>query len=428
MKKFTLERLKPLLHRNSIAALFLIIITVFIQSPSSSQTRAAKPVKPQFLKVYGTRLTLGGKTYRNIGANIPDLFLKFLNGQDADAIASLRRADDAGIRCVRCFGGSWGPDELTIFDKEPARWLGAFDRMLAACNTAHITVVPSLLFNIQQIPDYIRKTSGKEERVVEFLTPGSLSNNFAVKYVTTMVSRYKDDPRVLFWEIGNEYNLEADLSFQLKNLPDNQLPTSDHIRSFLIQIGSLIKRMDRHHLVTSGNSDMRPAAWHLRQQMLKFHTSAHPRDYAMDWSRDLYEQYVRMLEFFNPAPMDIVSVHLYGEKENAPLWITRDGEHAFELPWIVAAADRIGKPTFVGEFGEKLFVDGKEQDGKWDSDQMQRIQDGGGPLSMIWSWEYSSDDPAQAVYAITELHTPEMVTRLKTANQALKLLDVNRSK
>ncbi len=399
-----------------------LVFILMIPTASSAQKAAVKPAKPAFLKARGTRLTMAGKSYRNIGANMPDLFLKFLNGQDADAAASLGRAGDAGISCVRCFGGSWGPDELAIFEKEPARWLGAFDRMLAACDAAHITVIPSLLFNIQQMPGYIRKQTGKDEQVADYLTPGSKSNDLAVKYVTTIVSHYKNDYRVLFWEIGNEYNLEADLSSQQKKLPDNQLPTSQQIRDFLIQMATLIKRLDKNHLVTSGNADMRPAAWHLRQQMLNFRDSKTPKDYPMDWSRDLYEQYVTMLQFFNPAPLDIISIHIYGETEDAPLWITRDGEHAFEVPWIVTAADRIGKPIFIGEFGEKLYVDGKEQDGKWDSDLMQRIQDGGGPLSLIWSWEYSSDDPGQALYALTAAHTPEMITRLTTANTALKIL------
>ncbi len=416
----------PTLRSSLIQLVLAVFIISLMQSLSQSQMRVVKQVKPQFLKASGTRLVVNGRTYRNVGANLPDLFLKFLNGQDTDAVASLTRASEAGVRCVRCFGGSWGPDELEIFVKEPARWLESFDRMLSAADTAHITVVPSLLFNIHQMPDYVRKTTRNNEQVGEYLTPGSLSNSLAVKYVSAIVSRYKDDPRILFWEIGNEYNLEADLSFQLKPLPDNQLPNSDQIRTFLMQMGTLIKRLDHHHLVTSGNADMRPAAWHLRVQMLNFSESLHPKDFRMDWSRDLYEQYVTMLSFFNPPPLDIVSVHIYGEKEDGPLWITRDGEHAFELPWIVSAADRMGKPIFIGEFGEKIFQAGNEKDGNWDSDLMQRLQELGGPLAMIWSWEFSTDDPSQSPYSLSALRTPEMIVRLKTANLALKLLDAKK--
>ena len=128
------------------------------------------------------------------------------------------------------------------------------------------------------IPEYVRNKYRHDEQIVEYLTVATESNRLATEYVRAIVSRYRDDPRILFWEIGNEYNLEADLSARWKERPANQIPTSDQIRSFLIQIAMLIKQLDRNHLITSGNSDMRPYAWHIRHAILS-HASPRTFDY-----------------------------------------------------------------------------------------------------------------------------------------------------
>ncbi len=91
---------------------------------------AAKPGR--FLEVRGTRLLLAGRPYRNVGANLPDLFERFLHGQDLAAERSLADAEAPGIRFVRCFGSTWGPADFHLFLDDRQRWLGAYDRMLAA--------------------------------------------------------------------------------------------------------------------------------------------------------------------------------------------------------------------------------------------------------------------------------------------------------
>jgi hypothetical protein len=366
--------------------------------------------------------------YRNIGANIPDLFERFLRGDDAGAIATLTRARDAGVRFVRCFGTTWGPENFGLFEADRARWFGAFDRMLAAADAASIAVVPSLLFNIRMLPDYVRQKTGKVEGVTDYLTPGSASNSLAVTYVTEVVSRYRNDPRVLLWEIGNEYNLEADLSAQWKQRPASDIPNSDQVQAFLIQIAKLIKGLDRRHLVTSGNSDMRPYAWHIRQAMLAHRKDANPTDYPMDWMKDSYDQYKQMLAFFNPPPLDIISVHQYPPGKDTPFWLMENDDYAFVLPWTRRASDILGKPLFVGEFAQKTYVDGKEQETPWLLDFLKRLVgssassfSGAAPLAAVWSWEFDPENPDQSPYSLSPERTPAAIRAIAQANAAIRI-------
>lgn len=394
--------------------------------PATTQQKAPqppkllKPAKPVFLTVRQKQLYLGEIPYRNIGVNIPDLFERFLHGDDASAVKALADAKAAGVHFVRCWGTTWSADGFGTFEQDPTRWMDAFDRMLAAANRDNIAVVPSLLFNPNMLPEYVRRTAGKDEQIVNYLTPGSASNNLAVAYVTAIVSRFANDPRVLFWEIGNEYNLEADLSAQWKSRPTNQIPTSDQICAFLIQIATLIHHLDKRHLVTSGNADMRPAAWHMRQAMLAHRGNPRPLDYPMDWTPDTFPEYREMLDFFNPPPLDILSVHAYPPEANdTPFWITEDGKHAFRLPWISYAAYALGKPLLVGEVGQKVFVSGKEQDTPWLLDALQRVEAGIVPIAAVWSWEFGQGNSDQTVYSLSPQNTPQLVKALTAANSAI---------
>lgn len=403
----------------SVPALLCAIGLSILAGQATAQPAAPKSEKRAFLTVRGTQLTLEGKPYRNVGANIPDLFEKFLLGSDAEGVGMLENAHKAGIRFARCFGATWGPEHFDIFEKDRTRWIDAYDRMLAAADKSEIAVVPSLLFNMNMIPEYIRKTTGRDEQAVNFLTPGTPSNNLAVAYVTAIVSRYGDDRRILFWEIGNEYNLDSDLSGQWKKRPANQIPTSDNVHAFLVQIASLIKSLDKNHPVTSGNADMRSYAWHIRHAMLAHRGKPDPNDYPMDWRKDTFAQYTEMLAFFNPKPLDIICIHQYPPGKDFPGWLTEDDDRALQLVWSRRAADKLKKPLFAGEFGQKTYADGKEQPSLWTKDYLRQLKDGAAPIGALWAWQYRENEPGVSPYLFSPTFTPELVRLLTETNAAL---------
>ncbi|MCS6775219.1 MAG: cellulase family glycosylhydrolase [Chloroherpetonaceae bacterium] len=403
---------------------FLCGITGLLTGSGAPPRRQRAP-RPDFLRVEKTRLYLGDREFRNVGVNVPDLFERFLTGAGANMRDILRRASEAGARFVRCWGTTWGPERFRRFEKEPGQWFAAFDAMLEAVQDAGMRLVPSLLWNPHMLSGYVRQTRDRKEYIVDTLRLNSVSGELALRYVTAVVERYRDDPRVLLWEIGNEYNLEADLSRQhdrAEGRPvraDNQIPTSDDVRDFLIRIARQIKQIDRNHPITSGNADMRPAAWHLHQAMRAHRDRTDPLDFPMDWRRDSFDQYRQMLAFYNPDPLDVLSVHQYPEAGEAFGWVEWSPDQAFHLPWTRTAADIIGKPLFVGEFGQTVWADGREQEAAWTRDFLRRLEAGAAPMAAVWAWEFEPDHPEHGPRSWGAQRTPELIRQLTAVNMAL---------
>jgi hypothetical protein len=372
-----------------------------------------------FLHASGTQLRKNGVPYRNVGANMPDLFVRFLLDQDAGAQESLDVARAAGIRFVRCFGATWGTKNFDIFEKDRDRWFSAYERMLSAAHKREIEIVPSLMFNAGMIPAYIRENKRGDDQIVEFLTPGTPSNELAVEYVTAIVSRFKDDRRILFWEIGNEYNLMADLSSKWQARPPNEIPTSSQVRAFLVQMAILIKTIDPNHMVTAGHSEMRPYAWHIRQSMLSHVGKPDQTAWPMDWTADTYLQYVEIMRVFNPPPLDLISVHHYPLGTSTPPWVPRDDTRDVIIDWTRAAADDIGLPLFIGEFGQETFLEGREQAAPFTADVLRRIVEGVVPIAAIWSWEFDRE-PQHVPFSLSIEKTPAIARRILEVNRLLR--------
>ena len=397
------------------------------QNPAATKPAPAPPSLKRapllFLKIQDrTQLMLGSVPYHNVGVNIPDLFERFLRGDEAGAERALQDAHAAGARFVRCWATAYTPDGFAAFETDQAKWLTAFDRMLTAADNADIALVPSLLYNIRMLPAYAGRPNGTPDTLAQYLTPGSRSNTLALAYINALVPRCKNDARVLFWEIGNEYNLEADLSTASTGRAAGDVVTSDQVRAFLAQMAARIHVLDKRHYVTSGNGDMRPSAQHLRNAMLAGATSGHPRDFAPDFTIDTYEQYRDMLAFYNPPGVDIVSVHQYPPAPDTPLvnqgasWLVEDGVHALRLPWTQYAVDSLHKPLFVGAFGQKIIVDGKEQDAPWALDYLRRTQTGGTSLTALYAWEFDAYTPGQPSFSLSPTRAPRMTLALATTN------------
>ncbi len=375
----------------------------------------------QFVRIEGEGFTLKGKTFRNIGANIPDLFVRFLHDDDKAVTQVVKNAASVGIRAVRCFGSTWGWDDFQIFDNDRKRWIAAYDRMIRVTEDAGIRLVPSLLFNLEMIPRYLQKYKNMpDEQVVNILTEGSPSNRLASEYVTTIVERYANNPWVLMWEIGNEYNLSADLSAQWKERPANQIPTSDNIRAFLQQIAALIRKNDSHHPITSGNSNMRTYAWHIRQAMLAHQKDANPFDYPMDWSKDTLSEYYEMIKWFDPTPLDVVCVHDYPPGKDIYSWLNADDNHDLILPYARKAADSLRQPLFVGEFGGTIYQNGAEVSSPFVLDMLKQVRKGVAPIALIWAWEFANGDPNQNTFSLSLDRSPRLCARIRETNKALE--------
>jgi hypothetical protein len=363
------------------------------------RTGAAAP--PPFLHIENNALYLGDLPFRNIGVTIPDLFDRFLSGHEASAEKALADAETVGARFVRCAAI---PSSQTLFSRyrsDPKGYFAAFDAMQAALQKHHLLLVPSLLWDGQTL---VRATQEPNGGLRALFTAGTPAYQLAKAYITAMVSRYANDPYILFWEIGSDLDRKADIL----SPNDPVAYSSDLLSAFLGQMAQQIHRLDKRHLVCSGNGMPRPDAWNLYESRRQGVTQPAGPPQPLD----TLPQFREMMALRNPTGIDILGVHLVPPGEATPLWLTRDDTQALTLPWVQRIALDLHRPLFVGAFGQAVQNKGVEQNAPWMLNLMQRLQITDAPLAAVQNWE--SDPPTD--FTLSLQATPRLAVALKTAN------------
>jgi len=324
-----------------------------------------------YLTRQGSELFLAGKPFHELSFDKSDLLADFSPtlGRDwgidvqksvPQAEEALRTLGEKGFRVVRVttspsYSG-WFDD--VFFDADPARqaqkrreFFAAFDQMLDACDRHGIRIVASLLWDIENLGDLGHRSL--HEGLTDPASPGRVRFD---QYARAVVSRYRDRPTIAMWELGNEFNLVADL--QYTNAPFGGGPegdvhhpgplvrdardnfTSDELASFVREFATLIRSIDARHLITTGHSSPRPATMHL----LRAVRAGQP----VDWTFDSAEELTAYLRLTHPDPIDVISIH-YSDDSMVSLGGSLGTPD--NLRFFATAATEIGKPLFVGEIG-----------------------------------------------------------------------------
>ena len=154
------------------------------------------------------------------------------------------------------------------------------------------------------------------------------------EYIRTVVTRYRDRPTIAMWEIGNEYNLVADIQWKQFDV------TSDQVAAYAHDTATLIRSIDPNHLITTGDSAPRPSAMHLLQAVRA--------GKEVDWTPDSAEEQIAYLRLMNADPIDVISIHYY---DDAMVSLGGSLGSPENLRFYARAAAEIGKPLLVGEIG-----------------------------------------------------------------------------
>ena len=170
----------------------------------------------------GAQLTYDGQPFAAVGVNKHELLEQYLakeiRGGDQEATAartaakrSLELLSEAGITVLRFRACPFWPTWLQrTFRSEDAAvraasW-AAFDEMLDDCDRSGIRVIPSLAWNLAVFPDLANESL--RDLVAN---PDSRSRALLREWSEEVVGRYRNRDTVLFWELGNEWNLYCDL-------------------------------------------------------------------------------------------------------------------------------------------------------------------------------------------------------------------------
>ena len=271
----------------------------------------------------------------------------------AQAAAAMRDACSRGFTVLRFAGSAFWPLQMNqTYLAQPRAFWAAWDALVADARAAGCRLLPSLHWLDWMWPDLYGEPAG----VFFNLSAPSQSRAAALAYTTELVSRYSADATIAGFEVGNEWNLNADLDMAgatwgcdpAMGTPAVRTAADDRSTDAVVALGALVAATVRaadglRRPVSSGHALPRPAAQHLRRS-------------PPSWEPDsLADFFANMKEIHQYA--DLASVHIYAGADNAR-WNKTD-QGAGILQYARAAADAAGKCLFVGEFGDPTPAGGR---------------------------------------------------------------------
>jgi len=333
------------------------------------------------------------KVWPGIGMNKPELFNMYLgivfpgaNLELLEAIAykSMVDARNSGIGYFRCPVSGFGSLELEIWQLWPDFFWRRFDKMLADLEENQIKIIASLAWDPLQFPFYTR-----DGLRALFVDSRSSSRTLLVRFVSEVVGRYKNHPAILFWELGNEWNLYVDLDIDSRIGLKGYNVSTDELLNFVREYTGLIRKIDPNRLVSNGFSMPRPAAEHLRKQ-----PEWSPN--GPGWTADSREEFRKNLTD-GSRDVEIISIHFYnfcGNHSGDPNCSSRDNERfdlrgAYNvnlLDEIVRIANQLGKLVFVGEIDDDRSGDGSPTN-PFSNAALERIGRLKIHFTAFWLWE-----------------------------------------
>lgn len=358
-------------------------------------------------------ITLEGKPFYGYGVNYFGAFSHYIDGSRADAqifrdgFAGLA---EHGIPFVRIGLGYW-PTFYDTFDGDPEGVLAMLGEVLDAAQENHIGVIVSLFWYDASLPEHVgehRADMGRED---------SRTVAYAKSFTEQVVRAFAGHRAVWGWEIGNEYNLGADLCDpELKSFLPGGGPgyaddapvyedyyTSDEAAYFMSVVAETIRRYDPYRLISSGCSEMRNAAWSMH--MASSSADAQHK-WNIDWTSDTRAKFKKAIKLYTPDPVDTVSFHFQsGTSGVTPAsyvteYVGFAGKGSLSvldrLNAYVEAAQNAGKALYLGEFGDFLDMESAE-----DCPDMFRtlcgwIRESGIQIASLWQFQDYTDSGVAA--------------------------------
>ncbi len=269
-------------------------------------------------------------------------------------------------------------NDLALWFTDPQSYWRLVDAMFDDLDRAGIRLVPTFVWNAAHFPAVANESIGTLIR-----NPHSKSRALLEQYVGAFIDRYKDRKTILFYELSNELNLQADLDLHRRCLEHAHDParcsiedgfTTGDMIAFSRQMVLFIKQHDPSRRVSSGYSLPRPSADHLERQP-EFSVQ------GPDWTPDSLAEFKDNLTR-TQSPFDIVSVHVYQNATNARFGRPQDQVYRI-IDDVGSVAHANHQSAFVGEFsGDNGFV----------SHVSEALKDAVIDYASVWIWEFYQFD------------------------------------
>jgi hypothetical protein len=330
---------------------------------------------------------------------------------------SIQDAKDVGISYLRVpiagFGANtYGQkdDIMKLWRNHPATYWSHMDQMFSDLNSNGIKIIPSFNWHPS------RWAVAGNGTLADLLTnPQSQSYGLLTGYIHDFISKYKNNPAIDMYELGNELNLSPDLNLfanqecsdpksVFRNFSTNQLI------AFQSRLAGFVRNLDPTHYVDSGDALPRSAAEHLR---------ASPEWIAPDWTDDSQSEFQKHLGDIHQGS-DVVSVHFYNS-DNERLGNTGHMNPNF-LNIVNQAARSTNKPLYVGEFADvdpgnyNAASHSEDLTATFSRNVMQLIRSLNIPFSSPWVWERYWSAPIRFQQTFERAYTPVNVSAMAHTN------------
>jgi len=387
-------------------------------------TQLAAP--PGFVTKDGQRLLLNATEYRAIGVNMPNLHQAYLGtwfhnqqiyGSDEGAkqaiIAGVEDCARSGVAFIRYFASPGYPIDISkLYAKDPEAYWRGMDEVVEVCRRNGVKLIPSL----GTIPGWYHYYGEVGQAILD---PESKTYEGVYRYIREMVTRYKDDPTILMWELVNEGTLRADVDQEGRNaLPKGVYPPDAEVREKGVREDSLtwamfrqlyreqtafIKAIDPNHLVTSGDAHVRPECTSRRETFPDF-----------KFRQDTWREWLSNNLAAQCEPLDVFSYHHYGTYAEPKKPNDRWGFTSLELfRRLVRATHAADAPVFIGELGQTDPKLGEDPSAKWLLECLDMLEAEQVSLSAIWVWHF----PWQPEFTISSATHPALAARIGQFNQ-----------
>ena len=277
-----------------------------------------------------------GAPYRGFGVNYFDCFLRLLRDPADDhyreGFAVLARH---GIPFARFCATGFVPRDMELYEKDRDAYFRRLDVVVEAAEEHGVGLVPSLFWQYMMVPNLVGEPAsawGDTE---------SRTHAWMRRYTREVVDRYRHSPAIWMWEMGNEYGLKVLLPPRAELDDEDPTELDPHarepheilryaeMRTAFLEFGREVRKLDPVRPISTGDSIPRVFAWHQEKEET--------------WMRDSRERFEEMLASAHPDPINVISVHLYQDRD------------LDRLDWLVEGGRKLGKPIFVGEFGALGF-------------------------------------------------------------------------
>ncbi|MEM7625475.1 MAG: cellulase family glycosylhydrolase [Planctomycetota bacterium] len=379
----------------------------------------ATPVEGQGLVVQDGRFTQNGQEYRGLGVNYYSAFLNHLRDRsDTSFDAGFAGLAEKDIPFARFNAGGFWPDDWGLYQTDKAAYFARMDAVVNSATAHGVQLVPSLFWNHYSISDLFKDEAPDPDNPGQTLPgesanawadPDSRTRRFARQYASEVVSRYANNDTILMWEFGNEFNLVQDLPTinPTSNIApgrgtpderdDDDVLSSDDIRGALTEFAQLVRGIDPHRAINSGNSAERAQAYNRRENA--------------QWAIDTEAEFREIFAGDHPDPVDALSVHAYWHSLQGTTRATQTDPtrrfapdqiagYAAVLDVMLSVSSDTGKPLFLGEFGvADDFTHDVPDDGNPNNTTEERLQyildlftEKEVPVAAIWAYEFNNEE------------------------------------